>query len=137
MQANAAIVFVAATANRTHLLPAAIIRRGGFDPLFFVHLPNEEERKQIFAIHMKRNKCDVDKFDLVFLAKATNGWNGAEIEQAVVSAVVDAYAESRQLNEDDLYKMISATVPLSVTMEEQIKQIRSWAHERALNASRN
>jgi SpoVK/Ycf46/Vps4 family AAA+-type ATPase len=86
---------------------------------------------------MKRNKCDVERFDLVFLAKATNGWNGAEIEQAVVSAVVDAYAESRQLNEDDLYKMISATVPLSVTMEEQIKQIRSWAHERALNASRN
>ena len=137
MQEKAAMVFVAATANRIHLLPAEIIRKGRFDQVFFVDLPNEEERKQIFAIHMKRNKCDVDKFDLVFLAKATNGWNGAEIEQAVVSAVVDAYAESRQLTEDDLYRMISATVPLSVTMEEQIKQIRSWAHERALNASRN
>jgi|KBSSwiStaDraftv2_1062776.scaffolds.fasta_scaffold15094_7 SpoVK/Ycf46/Vps4 family AAA+-type ATPase len=137
MQEKAAMVFVAATANRIHLLPAEIIRKGRFDQVFFVDLPNEEERKQIFSIHMKRNKCDVERFDLVFLAKATNGWNGAEIEQAVVSAVVDAYAESRQLNEDDLYKMISATVPLSVTMEEQIKQIRSWAHERALNASRN
>ena len=78
-----------------------------------------------------------EPFDLVFLAKATNGWNGAEIEQAVVSAVVDAYAESRQITEDDLYRMIAATVPLAVTMEEQIKQIRSWAHERALNASTN
>jgi SpoVK/Ycf46/Vps4 family AAA+-type ATPase len=135
MQEKAALVFVAATANRIHLLPAEIIRKGRFDQVFFVDLPNEEERKQIFAIHLKKAKCDVSRFDLVFLAKATNGWNGAEIEQAVVSAVVDAYAETRALSEDDMYKMISATVPLAVTMEEQIKAIRSWAHERALNAS--
>ncbi len=135
MQEKAALVFVAATANRIHLLPAEIIRKGRFDQVFFVDLPNEEERKQIFAIHLKKSKCDVSRFDLVFLAKATNGWNGAEIEQAVVSAVVDAYAEGRPISEDDMYKMISATVPLAVTMEEQIKQIRSWAHERALNAS--
>ncbi len=135
MQEKSALVFVAATANRIHLLPAEIIRKGRFDQVFFVDLPNEEERKQIFAIHLKKNKCDVARFDLVFLAKATNGWNGAEIEQAVVSAVVDAYAENRTITEDDLYRMIAATVPLAVTMEEQIKQIRSWAHERALNAS--
>jgi len=128
-------VFVAATANRIHLLPAEIIRKGRFDQVFFVDLPNEEERKQIFAIHLKKAKQEVGKYDLVFLAKATVGWNGAEIEQAVVSGVVDAYSESRELSEDDLYRMISATVPLAVTMEEQIKQIRSWAHERALNAS--
>jgi SpoVK/Ycf46/Vps4 family AAA+-type ATPase len=137
MQEKSALVFVAATANRIHLLPAEIIRKGRFDQVFFVDLPNEEERKQIFAIHLRKNKCDVARFDLVFLAKATNGWNGAEIEQAVVSGVVDAYAESRSINEDDLYRMIAATVPLAVTMEEQIKQIRSWAHERALNASTN
>jgi len=135
MQEKAALVFVAATANRIHLLPAEIIRKGRFDQVFFVDLPNEEERKQIFAIHLKKAKQEVGKFDLVFLSKATVGWNGAEIEQAVVSAVVDSYAETRALTEDDLYKMISATVPLAVTMEEQIKQIRSWAHERALNAS--
>ncbi len=137
MQEKSALVFVAATANRIHLLPAEIIRKGRFDQVFFVDLPNEEERKQIFAIHLKKNRCDVGRFDLVFLAKATAGWNGAEIEQAVVSAVVDAYAEKRALTEDDLYRMISSTVPLSVTMEEQIKAIRSWAHERALNASLN
>jgi AAA+ superfamily predicted ATPase len=135
MQEKAALVFVAATANRIHLLPAEIIRKGRFDQVFFVDLPNEEERKQIFGIHLKKSKMDVGRFDLVFLAKATNGWNGAEIEQAVVASVVDAYAESRSLTEDDLYRMISATVPLAVTMEEQIKAIRSWAHERALNAS--
>ncbi len=137
MQEKNALVFVAATANRIHLLPAEIIRKGRFDQVFFVDLPNEEERKQIFAIHLKKSRCDVSRFDLVFLAKATNGWNGAEIEQAVISAVVDAYSENRALTEDDLYRMISAAVPLSVTMEEQIKAIRSWAHERALNASRN
>jgi SpoVK/Ycf46/Vps4 family AAA+-type ATPase len=137
MQEKAALVFVAATANRIHLLPAEIIRKGRFDQVFFVDLPNEEERKQIFSIHLKKNRCDAGKFDLVFLSKATTGWNGAEIEQAVVSAVVDAYAEKRELSEDDMYRMIAATVPLAVTMEEQIKQIRSWAHERALNASQN
>ncbi len=136
MQEKNALVFVAATANRIHLLPAEILRKGRFDQVFFVDLPNEEERKQIFAIHLKRNRCDVGKFDLVFLAKATKGWNGAEIEQAVVSAVVDAYAEGRPLTEEDLHRMISSTVPLSVTMDEQIKAIRSWAHDRALNASR-
>jgi SpoVK/Ycf46/Vps4 family AAA+-type ATPase len=136
MQEKSALVFVAATANRIHLLPAEIIRKGRFDQVFFVDLPNEEERKQIFAIHLKRNRCDVSRYDLVFLSKATVGWNGAEIEQAVVSAVVDAYADKREVTEDDLYRMISATVPLAVTMEEQIKAIRSWAHERALNASK-
>ena len=135
MQEKSALVFVAATANRIHLLPAEILRKGRFDQVFFVDLPNEEERKQIFAIHLKRNRCNVGQFDLVFLAKATKGWNGAEIEQAVVSAVVDAYAEGRPLTEEDLHRMIAATVPLSVTMDEQIKQIRSWAHDRALNAS--
>lgn len=136
MQEKSALVFVAATANRIHLLPAEIIRKGRFDQVFFVDLPGEEERKQIFQIHLAKNRCDASKLDLVFLAKATAGWNGAEIEQAVISAVVDAYAEKRELAEDDLYRMITATVPLSVTMDEQIKAIRSWAHERALNASK-
>ncbi len=137
MQEKSALVFVAATANRIHLLPAEIIRKGRFDQVFFVDLPNEEERKQIFTIHLKKNRCDPARFDLVFLAKATKGWNGAEIEQIVISAVVDAYSENRPLTEDDLHRTISSTVPLSVTMEEQIKAIKSWAHDRALNASKN
>ncbi|HMF09420.1 MAG TPA: AAA family ATPase [Thermoanaerobaculia bacterium] len=137
MQEKNALVFVAATANRIQLLPAEIIRKGRFDQVFFVDLPNEEERKQIFAIHLKRNRAETARFDLVFLAKATRNWNGAEIEQAVVSGTVDAYAEHRALTEEDLHRTIAATVPLAVTMEEQIKAIKSWAHDRALNASKN
>jgi SpoVK/Ycf46/Vps4 family AAA+-type ATPase len=136
MQEKNALVFVAATANRIQLLPAEIIRKGRFDQVFFVDLPTEEERKQIFSIHLKKGRCDPSRFDLIFLSKATKGWNGAEIEQAVVSAVVDAYSEGRPLTEEDLHRVISATVPLSVTMEEQIKAIKSWAHDRALNASK-
>jgi SpoVK/Ycf46/Vps4 family AAA+-type ATPase len=103
--------------------------------VFFVDLPTVEERKQIFAIHFRKNRCDPGRFDLVFLAKATKGWNGAEIEQAVISAVVEAYSEARTVTEEDLHRVLSATVPLSITMEEQIKAIKSWAHDRALNAS--
>jgi SpoVK/Ycf46/Vps4 family AAA+-type ATPase len=136
MQEKDPFVFVAATANRIQLLPAEIIRKGRFDQVFFVDLPNEEERKQIFGIHLGRNRQDPSRFDLVFLAKATKGWNGAEIEQSVVSAVVDAYADKRSITEQDLYRMISATVPLSVTMEDQIKAIKSWAHDRAISASK-
>ncbi len=135
MQEKSALVFVAATANRIQLLPAEIIRKGRFDQVFFVDLPTEEERKQIFTIHLRKNRCDPARFDLVFLSKATKGWNGAEIEQAVVSAVVESYSEARPVTEDDLHRVISATVPLAVTMEEQIKAIKSWAHDRALNAS--
>ncbi|MGH9398769.1 MAG: AAA family ATPase [Thermoanaerobaculia bacterium] len=137
MQEKSALVFVAATANRIHLLPAEIIRKGRFDQVFFVDLPNEEERKSIFAIHLKKNRCEAARFDLVFLSKATKGWNGAEIEQAVVGASVDAYSEKRAVTEEDLHRVITGTVPLAVTMEEQIKGIKSWAHDRALNASKN
>jgi SpoVK/Ycf46/Vps4 family AAA+-type ATPase len=135
MQEKSALVFVAATANRIQLLPAEIIRKGRFDQVFFVDLPTEEERKQIFAIHLRKNRCDPARFDLVFLSKATKGWNGAEIEQAVISAVVESYSEARAVTEDDLHRVITATVPLAITMEEQIKSIKSWAHDRALNAS--
>ncbi|HEY6051015.1 MAG TPA: AAA family ATPase [Thermoanaerobaculia bacterium] len=135
MQEKSALVFVAATANRIQLLPAEIIRKGRFDQVFFVDLPTEEERKQIFAIHLRKNRCDPARFDLVFLSKATKGWNGAEIEQAVISAVVDSYSEGRGVTEEDLHRVITATVPLAVTMEKQIKAIKSWAHDRALNAS--
>ena len=80
MQEKEALVFVAATANRIHLLPAEFIRKGRFDQVFFVDLPNETERKAIFMVHLKKRNADLAKFDVVFLAKATKGFNGAEIE---------------------------------------------------------
>ncbi|MFI5181850.1 MAG: AAA family ATPase [Thermoanaerobaculia bacterium] len=136
MQEKNALVFVAATANRIHLLPAEVIRKGRFDQVFFIDLPSETERKAIFAVHLKKRSVNLNKFDIVFLAKATVGFNGAEIESIVQSAAVDAYNEGRTMSEDDLSRIISASVPLSKTMDEQLKAIKSWAHDRAMPASK-
>ncbi len=135
MQEHRADVFVAATANRINLLPAEIIRKGRFDQVFFVELPNEEERKEILSIHMRRQGLNPQKYDLMLLASATRGWNGAEIEQAVISARVACFAEGREVSEQDLLKAMGQIVPLSTTMAEQIKAIRSWARTRALPAT--
>ncbi len=136
MQEKPPLVFVAATANRIQAIPAEVIRKGRFDQVFFVDLPNDEERKQIFEIHLKRNGADPAKFDLVFLAAATKGWNGAEIEQAISAARVDAYHEDREFTIDDITRNTSRMVALSKTMEDQMKKIRSWAYGRATPASK-
>jgi SpoVK/Ycf46/Vps4 family AAA+-type ATPase len=136
MQEKNALVFVAATANRIHLLPAEVIRKGRFDQVFFIDLPSETERKSIFAVHLRKRGVDLNRYDIVFLAKATVGFNGAEIEAIVQSAAVDAYNEGRTMTEDDLSRIISAAVPLSRTMDEQLKAIKSWAHDRAMAASK-
>jgi SpoVK/Ycf46/Vps4 family AAA+-type ATPase len=136
MQEKSALVFVAATANRIHLLPAEVIRKGRFDQVFFIDLPSETERKSIFMVHLRKRGVNLNTFDVVFLAKATRGFNGAEIEAAVQSAAVEAYNEGRGMTEDDLNRIISTTVPLSRTMDDQLKAIKSWAHDRAMPASR-
>ena len=137
MQEKDALVFVAATANRIQLLPAEFIRKGRFDQVFFLDLPNEVERKAIFNVYLKKRKVDVNKFDVVFLSKATRGFNGAEIESTVQSAAIEAFSEKREMTEEDLGRQITNTVPLSRTMDEQIKAIKSWAHDRAISASRS
>jgi len=135
MQEKTAPVFVAATANRIDLLPAEILRKGRFDQIFFLDLPSDEERAEIFAVHLRKRQIDSEQFDLSILAHGTKGWNGAEIEQCVVGAMVEAYASERAVAKEDLYDQLSAIVPLSTTMAEQIKHIRSWAHDRAIKAS--
>jgi SpoVK/Ycf46/Vps4 family AAA+-type ATPase len=135
MQEHRAEVFVAATANRIHLLPAEILRKGRFDEVFFVDLPNEEERKEILAIHLARNGLETGAFDLILLASATRNWNGAEIEQAVASARIAAYASERPLGQNEMLAAFGKLIPLSRTMEEQLKQIRSWARTRAVPAT--
>jgi ATP-dependent 26S proteasome regulatory subunit len=135
MQEHRESVFVAATANRIQLLPAEVIRKGRFDQVFFVELPNEEERKEILAIHMRRQQLDPGKYDLVLLASATRGWNGAEIEQAVIAARVACFSQGKAVEERDLLAAMGQTVPLSTTMSEQLKAIRSWARTRALPAT--
>jgi len=136
MQEKPPLIFVAATANRIQAIPAEVLRKGRFDQIFFVDLPNDEERKNIFEIYLKRNGGDLSQFDLVFLAAATKGWNGAEIEQVVVAARIEAYHEGRTFTIDDITRNTSRTVPLSKTMEDQMKKIRSWAFGRATPASK-
>ena len=135
MQEKARGLFVAATANRIDLLPAEMIRKGRFDEVFFVDLPHDDERVEIFKIHLARRGVDPAKYDLASLKKLTGGWAGAEVEQCVISAVTQARLEEREITDEDLITTAVKIVPLSRTMKEQITHIRSWAFERAVRAS--
>ncbi len=135
MQEHRAEVFVAATANRINLLPAEVIRKGRFDQVFFVDLPNEEERKEILSIHMMRNGLDPSAFDLILLSSATRTWNGAEIEQAVMSAKITAVSNKTNVTQNSMLAAFGKIIPLARTMEDQLKAIRSWARNRALPAT--
>jgi len=135
MQEKTRGLFVAATANRIDLLPAEMIRKGRFDEVFFVDLPADDERTEIFKIHLRRRGVDPAQFDLDQLKQFTTGWAGAEIEQCVVSALTRARLADRELTGQDLISIAVSIVPLSRTMNEQINHIRSWAFERAVRAS--
>lgn len=135
MQEKKAPVFVAATANAIEMLPAEVLRKGRFDEIFYVGLPDNAAREQIFRIHLQNKQISGDAFDLSLLAASTKGFSGAEIEQVVNSAVFEALADQRPMTQQDLMVMISLTVPLSVTMAEQIKKIEAWAFKRAVPAS--
>jgi SpoVK/Ycf46/Vps4 family AAA+-type ATPase len=136
MQEKARGLFVAATANRIDLLPAEMIRKGRFDEVFFVDLPLDDERSEIFKVHLSRRGVDLNQINVGRLVAFANGWTGAEIEQCVVSAMTKARLEDREMTEQDLVNVASDIVPLSRTMKEQINHIRGWASERALRASR-
>jgi SpoVK/Ycf46/Vps4 family AAA+-type ATPase len=136
MQEKPGAVFVVATANRIDKLPAEVIRKGRFDQLFFLDLPSEEERRAILAIHIQAFGGDPAAFNLNFLVAATRGWSGAEIEQAIKAAVIRAYPEGRPFNDKDVIWNTARMVPLSKTMEEQIKHLRQWSQTRATPASR-
>jgi AAA+ superfamily predicted ATPase len=135
MQEKARGLFVGATANRIDLLPAEMIRKGRFDEVFFVDLPLDDERIDIFRVHLRRRGIDATGFNLDVLKKFTKGWTGAEIEQCVVSALTRARLEDRELTDKDLLDATANVVPLSKTMKEQVDHIRSWAFERAVRAS--
>jgi SpoVK/Ycf46/Vps4 family AAA+-type ATPase len=136
MQEKARGLFVAATANRIDLLPAEMIRKGRFDEVFFVDLPLDEERLEIFKIHLERRGVDVSGIDLGQLTEFTKGWSGAEVEQCVVSALTRARLTDTVVTGQDLVQAAVKIVPLSRTMEEQINHIRGWAFERAVRATR-
>jgi hypothetical protein len=135
MQEKREPVFVAATANAIEMLPAEVLRKGRFDEIFYVGLPDAPAREQIFRIHLANLQIEDGSIEIPLLAGSTKGFSGAEIEQAVNSAVFEALANQRPMTQQDLLVMISRTVPLSITMADQIKKIEAWAFKRAVPAS--
>lgn len=128
-------VFVVATANDISQLPPELMRKGRLDEIFFVDLPEPSERKEILTVHLKRRRRDPAAFDLEAAAAASEGFSGAEIEQAIISALFDAYHERREVTSEDVLRAMSQSVPLARTMAEQIARLREWADGRARRAS--
>ncbi len=157
MQEKTSPVFVIATANRVDRLPGEFLRKGRFDEIFFVDLPTPEERRDIFRIHLSRRRQDIARFDMEQLAKVSEtdamvsitdpntgssrqvnvmcGFSGAEIEQAVVAAMYEAFAQDREFTQLDIIAAIKSTLPLSKTMAEQVVALRDWARQRARPAA--
>ncbi|MCA9271479.1 MAG: AAA family ATPase [Phycisphaerales bacterium] len=134
MQEHREPVFVVATANDIEALPPELLRKGRFDEIFFVDLPSERARRAIFEIHLRRRGMDPAAFDLDELVEASDGFSGAEIEQAVISAGHEAGASGRQVDTGSLVKQIAESPPLSVTMAERMMALRAWASGRCVPA---
>ena len=134
MAERKAKVFTVATANAVNELPAELLRKGRFDEIFFVDLPRESVRGEIFALHLARRKLEPASFDLAALASASDGFSGAEIEQAIVSALYDAASTGAAPDQSSLLNALSQTRPLSVLMREQVATLRAWAQGRCVAA---
>ena len=144
LQDKAKPVFVIATANSIDRLPAEFLRKGRFDEIFFVDLPTSAERSEIWRLHLIKRYVStraadggvvVDDALTTELAELSDGYSGAEIEQAVIAALFDAFADRRPLKRDDLARAITTMVPLAVTQAEQIARTRQWADARAVAAT--
>lgn len=128
-------VFVVATSNKIANLPAELIRKGRLDEIFFVDLPNNAVRQEIFSIHLEKRKFDPAAFDLPMLATAADGFSGAEIEQAIVAATYTAQAQQQALQTTNILDELSHTKPIAVVMAEDIAALRAWAKGRTVSAS--
>jgi hypothetical protein len=128
-------VFVVATANDISQLPPELLRKGRLDEIFFVDLPRPEERMDVFRIHLKKRGRDTANFDLPALALASEKFSGAEIEEAINSALYDAFYARKELTTEQILTAVTQTVPLAKTMDEHISTLRGWAEGRARNAS--
>jgi AAA+ superfamily predicted ATPase len=134
MQEHKAPVFLVATANDIEALPPELLRKGRFDEIFFVDLPRLEARRQILSIHLAKRKRDPETFDLDTLAEMSDGFSGAEIEQAVIAAMCLAFSARAELATAHLASVIKESPPLSVTMAERIAELRQWAAGRCVSA---
>jgi SpoVK/Ycf46/Vps4 family AAA+-type ATPase len=128
-------VFVVATSNNVSQLPPELLRKGRFDEIFYVDLPSKDERAEIFRIHLEKRNRPPESFDLAAAAARTQGFSGSEIEEVIVSALYDAFDQGQDLRQEHIEQNIAALIPLSQTMEEQIRGVREWAKLRARRAS--
>ena len=135
LQEKTTPVFVIATANNVHQLPPELLRKGRFDEIFFCDLPDREDRAQILDIHVRKKKRDPGQFDMDRLLEATVDFSGAELEQAVVAALYDAFDTGNDLTTEGLLRTLREMVPLAITMREMIESMREWARTRARFAS--
>jgi SpoVK/Ycf46/Vps4 family AAA+-type ATPase len=137
MQEKTAPVFIISTVNRIESLPPELLRKGRFDEMFFVGLPSEKERKAIFEIHLKRyGKRAFSEAEVADCVKSSEGFSGAEIEEAVVSGLYAAFNHERQLEAADVLKAVKATNPLSKSKKAELEAMQEWAEKNAINASR-
>lgn len=134
MQERSGPVFLIATANDIEALPPELLRKGRFDEIFFVGLPNLEARTQIASIHLKKRKRDPSKFDVAAIAEAAEGFSGAEIEQAVISALHEAFAARAELATQHILNALRNSPPLSITMAEKVQALQEWAVGRCVPA---
>jgi SpoVK/Ycf46/Vps4 family AAA+-type ATPase len=134
MQDREGGVFLAATSNNISALPPEMLRKGRFDEIFFVDLPSVEVRGSLFALHLRKRGRDENSFDLPQLATASEGFSGAEIEQAIVAGLFTAFEKKQQLTTEILLSEVRGTQPLSVTRAEDVQSIREWARTRAVPA---
>jgi hypothetical protein len=134
MQDHRHPIFLIATANNLAQLPPELMRKGRFDEIFFVDLPQPAEREAIFSIHLKKRGRDKSQFDLGRLVTAAEGYTGAEIEQAVISGLYAAFAAQTECTTEHISAAIQATQPLSVVMREHVERLRSWAQGRCVMA---
>ena len=134
MNDHTSAVFLVATANNIDALPPELLRKGRFDEIFFVDLPGPEARRKILEVHLRRRRRDPASFDLDALVAASQGYSGAEIEQAIVSALHAAFAAKAQVCTADIERSLRESPPLSVTRREQIAALRAWAKGRCVPA---
>jgi SpoVK/Ycf46/Vps4 family AAA+-type ATPase len=137
MQEKEKPVFVIATGNDIANLPPELMRKGRFDEIFFVDLPNYEERVEIFRVHLSKVRPVIRDFNIPLLAGDASGFSGAEIEQAVINAMYNAFDEQeREFNTEDLLQGIREVIPISKLMHERIEKLRFWASERTRRANK-
>ncbi len=134
MQEHSAPVFLVATANDIEALPPELLRKGRFDEIFFVDLPSPAARRQIFEIHLRKRGRDPAGFDIAALVRAAEGYSGAEIEQAIISSLHDAFTLGADITNEGVLEALANSPPISVTMAERIADLREWARNRCVPA---